>query len=118
MGQKAVQGFCTRENEWVMAYENKPNHILHLLLTIFTGGLWLIVWIIIANGAKGPICSRCGSPTISAKDKAELDRRAMKRRALADQEEGAEPATWEMTALKVTAGVLAVLIVTVFYVSA
>lgn len=118
MGQKAVQGFCTREDEWVMAYENKPNHILHLLLTIFTGGLWLIVWIIVANGAKGPICSRCGSPTISAKDKAELDRRAMKRQILADQKENAEPATWEMTALKVTAGVLAVLIVAVFYVSA
>lgn len=24
------------------------NHVLHLLLTIFTGGLWLPVWIILA----------------------------------------------------------------------
>ena len=27
----------------------KTNHILHLLLTLLTGGLWLIVWIIIAD---------------------------------------------------------------------
>jgi len=25
-----------------------PNHVLHLLLTVFTAGLWLPVWIIIA----------------------------------------------------------------------
>jgi hypothetical protein len=25
----------------------KPNHILHLLLTLITAGLWLIVWIIL-----------------------------------------------------------------------
>ena len=117
MGQKAVQGFCTREDEWVMAYDDRPNHILHLLLTLLTG-VWLIVWIVLAARSKGPICSRCGSPTISAKDKAELDRRATKRQILADQKENAEPTTWEMTALKVTAGVLAVLIVAVFYVSA
>lgn len=31
----------------------KINHILHLLLTFFTGGLWAIVWIILAiKGAK------------------------------------------------------------------
>jgi len=25
----------------------KINHILHLLLSVFTGGIWLIVWILI-----------------------------------------------------------------------
>ena len=30
---------------------NRPNHILHLLLSIFTLGFWVIVWILIAlNG--------------------------------------------------------------------
>lgn len=30
----------------------KVNHILHLLLSILTGGLWLIVWILISISAS------------------------------------------------------------------
>ncbi len=26
----------------------RPNHILHLLLTIITGGLWLPVWLLLS----------------------------------------------------------------------
>lgn len=32
----------------VMVYGKPANHILHLLLTLFTFGLWAIVWIIVA----------------------------------------------------------------------
>lgn len=32
----------------VVAFGSKPNHILHLLLTLFTCGLWAIVWIVVA----------------------------------------------------------------------
>ncbi len=31
-----------------VAPSKRVNHVLHLLLTIFTGGLWLPVWIILA----------------------------------------------------------------------
>lgn len=31
----------------------KPNHVLHFLLTLFTAGIWAIVWIIITGNAKG-----------------------------------------------------------------
>ena len=35
----------------VLLTGNRPNHILHLLLSIFTLGFWVIVWILIAlNG--------------------------------------------------------------------
>ena len=27
---------------------NKINHVLHLILTILTGGLWVVVWILLA----------------------------------------------------------------------
>ena len=27
--------------------DHKTNHILHLILTILTGGIWLIVWILV-----------------------------------------------------------------------
>lgn len=29
--------------------KKNTSHILHLLLTIFTGGLWVIVWLIVAS---------------------------------------------------------------------
>ncbi len=29
--------------------ENKINHILHLILSLITAGVWILVWIIIAN---------------------------------------------------------------------
>lgn len=32
----------------VMVSGHRPNHILHLLLTIVTLGLWLIVWILLS----------------------------------------------------------------------
>lgn len=32
----------------VVVRGKKPNHILHLLLTVFTLGLWLPVWLIVA----------------------------------------------------------------------
>lgn len=30
----------------------KPNHILHLVLSLLTAGVWLLVWLIVA--VKGP----------------------------------------------------------------
>ena len=32
----------------VLVHGQHPNHILHLLLSVFTLGLWIIVWVIIA----------------------------------------------------------------------
>jgi len=38
-----------------------PNHVLHLLLSLVTFGLWLPIWILIAffSGAS-PTCMTCG----------------------------------------------------------
>ena len=35
----------------------KTNHILHLLLSIFTGGLWLIIWLLVSasNDVSGKV---------------------------------------------------------------
>lgn len=32
----------------VLVIGNKPNHILHLIITLFTFAIWAIVWIIVA----------------------------------------------------------------------
>ncbi|MHC4239959.1 MAG: hypothetical protein ACYSUC_09440 [Planctomycetota bacterium] len=42
-------------------FEKGTNHVLHLLLTLVTGGLWLIVWILCAIKIGGWRCVQCGS---------------------------------------------------------
>jgi hypothetical protein len=34
--------------EAVLVKGNRPNHILHLILSLLTAGLWLIVWVLLA----------------------------------------------------------------------
>ena len=34
----------------VLSFGKRPNHILHLLLSLITGGIWLIVWVLIVVG--------------------------------------------------------------------
>lgn len=36
------------ETQAVMVSGRRPNHVLHLILSILTLGLWLIVWLIVA----------------------------------------------------------------------
>lgn len=36
-----------------------PNHILHLLLTVFTAGLWIPIWIILAIKVDDWRCCKC-----------------------------------------------------------
>lgn len=49
---------CKRD---VLAVGESPNHVLHLLLTLVTCGLWGIVWGLVAAGAIGGYrCGKCG----------------------------------------------------------
>ena len=50
---------CVQCNKMTMHYQEKPNHLLHLLLSIVTAGIWLIVWLLFVQ-AKDPQCSICG----------------------------------------------------------
>ena len=47
----------------VLARANTPNHILHLLLTVVTGGLWVVVWLWLSIGPKSWRCPSCGRST-------------------------------------------------------
>lgn len=61
MGIKTTGKYCRNCNKNVMAQKNTPNHILHLLLTIVTAGVWSIVWLIITlSSAGGYRCTQCG----------------------------------------------------------
>lgn len=52
-------GHCERCNKNVKLHKIKANHILHLLLSIITFGLWLIVWFFVGKG-KAWQCDECG----------------------------------------------------------
>ena len=42
MAQQEATGFCRNCNRQVMIRRKGTNHVLHLLLTLCTAGLWLI----------------------------------------------------------------------------
>jgi hypothetical protein len=50
---------CVQCNKMTMHYQEKPNYVLHLLLSFVTVGIWLLVWLLFIN-AKDPQCSVCG----------------------------------------------------------
>lgn len=52
---------CTRCNELTPHNIDVPNHIAHGLLTLFTAGLYLPIWVIVAIGGQSPgRCVKCG----------------------------------------------------------
>jgi hypothetical protein len=51
------------------------NHILHLLLSIFTGGIWVIIWLLAGccSGETDPACTLCGSTNTTTPREAERE---------------------------------------------
>lgn len=53
--------YCNRCQKEILAVGSRPNHVLHLLLTIATAGFWAIVWVLVALGKIGGYrCPSCG----------------------------------------------------------
>jgi hypothetical protein len=52
----------------VLARRQSPNALLHLILTVLTAGLWLIVWFFRAtsNRSLTYLCTNCGTPVSGA----------------------------------------------------
>lgn len=60
MAQKNFMRKCAGCSSQTMHVQQKPNHILHLILTICTAGLWLLVWILVSLFQDKPQCTVCG----------------------------------------------------------
>lgn len=56
---KIARRWCETCQDMVRGDWSGPNHILHLLLSIVTVGLWLPVWLILSLGG-GYHCNHCG----------------------------------------------------------
>ena len=65
MGVVKAQRYCPEDDRMVLAEKQTPNHLLHLLLTILTAGIWGIIWLLMSlNTAANPYqCPICGEPT-------------------------------------------------------
>lgn len=66
MAEQKSGGFCQQCNGQRVVFRKGTNHILHLLLSVFTLGLWLIVWIGVTVKFGGWRCSVCGSARVSS----------------------------------------------------
>lgn len=62
--------YCPRCNDQVLARRVAPTHIVHAVVTMFTFGLWALVWIDLSMRAKHKpwLCTRCGSETDEVDD--------------------------------------------------
>lgn len=76
MATQALNLFCANCQAETGHTKSTTSHVLHLLLTCFTFGLWLIPWILIGLvNTSPPRCSHCGASYnqgVSARTKASL----------------------------------------------
>ncbi len=63
MGYEQSSRFCHRCNTQVLAQRERPNHVLHLLITCFLCGLWIPLWVYAAVRDRPWLCQLCGGPT-------------------------------------------------------
>ena len=67
MGISTEAGYCNACQIRTTLQAQTPNHILHLLLTLVTAGVWAIVWLLLALQRAPYRCSRCGGFNITFK---------------------------------------------------
>lgn len=60
MGLRTASGFCPHCREEVMVACTASMDLLHLALTLLTGGLWSLVWLYCRFRARVCICCQCG----------------------------------------------------------
>ena len=60
MAHKQFMRSCAGCGGPTMHIQQKPNHILHLLLSVFTVGVWLPVWVLVGLFQGKPQCMTCG----------------------------------------------------------
>jgi len=65
MGINYTSGFCKSCEERRKLFRKGSNHVLHLILTLLTVGLWAIVWLGVSIKFGGWRCDTCGSSAVT-----------------------------------------------------
>lgn len=88
--QREGTGYCQVCQKQVLTHREhkRPNHILHLLITVLMCGLWFPVWIILTLlhllPFSSPRCSNCGTP-ITFSDERSFERHVRSRKQIGEQ---------------------------------
>lgn len=61
MAHQETSKHCKRCARHVLARRPGPAHVLHLVLSVITGGLWLPVWLLSCLRFGGWRCGACGA---------------------------------------------------------
>lgn len=63
MQTKQEQRFCKKCDDIMPVSKRVPSHILHLLLSLCTAGMWLIIWLLVTLVASSNKfkCVKCGT---------------------------------------------------------
>jgi len=64
MADEQTQKFCPNCQRNVVAQRPKTNHILHFLITVFTCGAWVVVWILVSIKFGGWRCAFYGNTAL------------------------------------------------------
>lgn len=56
-----TQKHCKTCGGKVLAERPGTNHLVHIIMSIITAGLWLPIWLLSAVKIGGWRCTRCGS---------------------------------------------------------
>ncbi len=61
--QKVQMRYCKTCDQTMPCEKPGPNHVLHIILSVITGGVWLIVYALLAIGASTASwrCQKCRS---------------------------------------------------------
>lgn len=65
MSDQRKGGTCAQCGKRVVVFRKGTSHVLHLILSILTAGLWLIVWLGTAIKFGGWRCAECGSTNVN-----------------------------------------------------
>lgn len=57
-----ASGFCAYCQRHVLGRREGVNHVLHAIISIFSCGLWLVVWgiLMLTDGSNEYACPTCG----------------------------------------------------------
>jgi len=56
-------GYCKICDGQVKVEKPSPSHVFHLIMTIITGGLWIVIWVLCLCDRSWRCCE-CGSDKI------------------------------------------------------
>jgi hypothetical protein len=105
MPSDQVVVYCKNCKKSTVQVKQRANHILHLLLSVVTVGIWLIVWFFIALFTSDtPICTICGNEVKNNNNKRETTKKEI-------ENKNPELKTKKLSKLKIFFIVIGVLLV-------